>query len=539
MNFPEKVHPARVLSHLYTFLGRSEKLGLSGRHSRDVGILTTSKLYKVQGKVFAFTPQRFDFERNYMDCDPNLMMTTLEYGLYYLSKSWSTNGRPTISLVMGHNMLENGRMPPAMLSALKKLRAGYINGTRVVMGQYEQFLKTTCITDLSFLAAFEEGNSELLQPEVQRYLAQQLGRPMSAILSLLSESQILSSTSTTSHLLHSRRKSSIRGTIRKSRSKIDVMSSSNDMPSGSRLPRKSSELDHHRSAHPSGSGVTAGSVEEEEDEIMSIFVSSQEEREKVLSQSQYGQHEVAALVTMLIQAPSIEEQADILHYLVLCYGPRHKLYVNQLNKEIEIRDLMSTLYETALVKKNWAIVRQAAGFLGKRVEDLSKAVTDLLVRQKQVTVGLPGNELIVSLDRAALKSRDLILIIYNAYRGDESMTMLTQELLVYLSMFIQTEPELFHGMMRLRIGLIIQVMVSEVERCLKLQDNDEATDELMSLSPYEMRNLLHHIMSGREFGINKCGQHQSGYNVVSDTDRVDQVSTKRQTTFVLNDKLPL
>ena len=27
-----EVHPARVLSHLYTFLGRSEKLGLSGRH---------------------------------------------------------------------------------------------------------------------------------------------------------------------------------------------------------------------------------------------------------------------------------------------------------------------------------------------------------------------------------------------------------------------------------------------------------------------------------------------------------------------------
>ena len=179
-------------------------------------------------------------------------------------------------------------------------------------------------------------------------------------------------------------------------------------------------------------------------------------REKVLSQSQYGQHEVSSLVTMLIQAPSIEEQADILHYLVLCYGPHHKLYVNQLSKEIAIRDLMSTLYETALVKKNWAIVRQAAGFLGKRVEDLSKAVTDLLVRQKQVTVGLPlaNNEVIVS-GGAALKSRDLILIIYNAYRGDESMTMLTQELLVYLSMFIQTEPQLFHGMMRKNLITLI------------------------------------------------------------------------------------
>ena len=48
------------------------------------------------------------------------------------------------------------------------------------------------------------------------------------------------------------------------------------------------------------------------------------------------------------------------------------------NQEIEIRDLLTTLYVKALNKKNWALVRQSAGFLGKRGEDLSKAVTDLL-----------------------------------------------------------------------------------------------------------------------------------------------------------------
>ena len=88
---------------------------------------------------------------------------------------------------------------------------------------------------------------------------------------------------------------------------------------------------------------------------------------------------------MLADAPSIEEQADILHYLVLCYGTRHKFHVTQvtpvypvnqravtlsnllylqLAKDIEIRDLLRTLYEKAVVKKSWAIVRQAAGFLG-------------------------------------------------------------------------------------------------------------------------------------------------------------------------------
>ena len=41
--------------------GKNDKLGLSGRKNRDIGILTTSKLYKIQDKIFAFTPQVFSF----------------------------------------------------------------------------------------------------------------------------------------------------------------------------------------------------------------------------------------------------------------------------------------------------------------------------------------------------------------------------------------------------------------------------------------------------------------------------------------------
>ena len=93
--------------------------------------------------------------------------------------------------------------------------------------------------------------------------------------------------------------------------------------------------------------------------------------------------------------------------------------------------------------------------LGKRVEDLSKAVTDLLVRQKQVTVGVPPiHEKTIT---APLPAQELRALINKAYGDDESTAMLTQELLVYLAMFIRTEPQLFHEMLRLRVGLLIQV----------------------------------------------------------------------------------
>lgn len=53
---------------------------------------------------------------------------------------------------------------------------------------------------------------------------------------------------------------------------------------------------------------------------------------------------------------------------------------------VTVRTLLKGLYEKACQQKLWGLVRHTAGMLGKRVEDLAKAITDLLVRQKQVSV---------------------------------------------------------------------------------------------------------------------------------------------------------
>ena len=80
-------------------------------------------------------------------------------------------------------------------------------------------------------------------------------------------------------------------------------------------------------------------------------------------------------------------------------------------------------------------------------------------------------------------------------------------------------------MLRLRLGLIIQVMITEMARCLKIVDKDEAADELMSLSPFEMRNLLHCIMSGIEFGVTPSDDSvQSGYKIVIESNQLGKVS---------------
>ena len=77
-------------------------------------------------------------------------------------------------------------------------------------------------------------------------------------------------------------------------------------------------------------------------------------------------------------------------------------------------------------------------------------------------MGLPGGggEEVISHPLAALELRDLI---YSVHRADISAAVLTMELLCYLAMFIRTEPHLFHGMIRIRVGLIIQAIETIVQ----------------------------------------------------------------------------
>lgn len=43
-------------------------------------------------------------------------------------------------------------------------------------------------------------------------------------------------------------------------------------------------------------------------------------------------------------------------------------------------------------------------------------------------------------------------------------------------------------------------MATELARTIKC-DKELAFEHLMNLSPFEMKNLLHHIMSGKEFNV--------------------------------------
>ncbi|XP_017870384.1 PREDICTED: probable phosphorylase b kinase regulatory subunit alpha isoform X8 [Drosophila arizonae] len=530
---PIEVQPARVLSHLYTYLGRNRKLGLSGRKSRDVGILSTSKLYSLKDRIFAFTPQHIDYEEYYTTRDPDLLASNFTTNLGFLTNNWRHMlGRPTITLMATHYMLDQDKIPLAMIQTMRKLKSGYINGTRVMLGNLKDFLNTSAITDLSFLGSTEDGYPDRLHPDVQTYLDEHLLRSFSNRSTMnLRGGQL--------RPRHLRRRMSCKGAIKKTRS-INVDSDNLGMEGPTPLTERRLSsivpppwLQPNKQGHvstfattpeegPSSPPQLGGDLGLRENiypmdpqhsrsaiDRRSEFVRQQEITvPKILIQrhrvdTNFADTEVDELIAMLRETENLEEQGDILQYLVDTQGLDFNTGMLEEGRVVTIRDLLKGLYEKACQEKLWGLVRHTAGMLGKRVEDLGKAVTDLLVRQKQVTVGMPpNNEHTIT---APLPEVELRQLIHDAYGDDESTAMLTQELMVYLAMFIRTEPQLFHEMLRLRVGLIIQVMAKELSRTLNC-DGEAASEHLLNLSPFEMKNLLYHILSGKEFAVSSVAR---------------------------------
>ncbi|KAM7350190.1 putative phosphorylase b kinase regulatory subunit alpha isoform 4-T4 [Cochliomyia hominivorax] len=591
---PIEVQPARVLSHLYTYLGRNRKLGLTGRKSRDVGILSTSKLYSLKDRIFAFTPQHIDYEEYYTTRDPDLLASNFTTNLAFLTNNWRHMlGRPTITLMATHYMLDQDRIPLAMIQTMRKLKSGYINGTRVMLGNLKDFLNTSAITDLSFLGSTEDGYPDRLHPDVQTYLDEHLLRSFSHRNTMnLRGGQL--------RPRHLRRRMSCKGAIKKTRS-INVDSDNLGMEGPTPLTERrlssvvpppwlqanqqtqlntftvTTETTGNNNNNNSNPVKTEVLIREN---IYPIDINHSRSAIEKRSEFARQQEKVEELIAMLRETENLEEQGDILQYLVDTQGldfntaglglkqksssssssspvidptlvedsvvdelafkntankpplpPSALLLVpddstssttnnnntNNINvinsshtegmleegRVVTVRDLLKGLYEKACQQKLWGLVRHTAGMLGKRVEDLAKAVTDLLVRQKQVTVGMPpNNEFTIT---APLPEADLRQLIHDTYGDDESTAMLTQELMVYLAMFIRTEPQLFHEMLRLRVGLIIQVMAKELSRTLNC-DGEAASEHLLNLSPFEMKNLLYHILSGKEFAVSSVAR---------------------------------
>ncbi|XP_061862943.1 phosphorylase b kinase regulatory subunit alpha, skeletal muscle isoform isoform X5 [Colius striatus] len=475
--YPIRVQPARILSHIYARLGRNKQMCLTGRPYRHMGVLGTSKLYKIRKNIFSFTPQFIDQQQFYLALDNKMIVEMLRTDLSYLCSRWRMTGRPTITFPVSHTMLDEtgSNVHPTVLATLRKLQDGYFGGARIQTGKLSEFLTTSCRTHLSFMDPGPEADT---YDEVAQYLDHLLQRTV--------PQSNLPPTAQPGGL------SRFRAAVHTTRDLISLATKAKDLHVqnvGMYVPSKI-----FQASQQSVKLLSSPHQHDVEGKSHALYA------EMNLPHDQDGNVDCKALVDQLRVCPTLQEQADILYMLHILKGPE---WHTGLDSEPgpTVKELLTELYVRVGDTRQWALIRYISGILKKKVEALDEACTDLLSHQKHLTVGLPPEPREKTIS-APIPYEELVRLIDEASEKNLSVAILTQEIMVYLAMYMRTQPALFAEMFRIRIGLIIQVMATELAHSLRCSAG-EATENLMNLSPSDMKSLLYHILSGKEFGVEK------------------------------------
>jgi phosphorylase kinase alpha/beta subunit len=402
---PKQVEPIQVrqtkeLSAIYTQIGRNDQLGLTGRPVRRLRSLTTSRVFKIRDEAIVFLPSFLDRQEFYLTLDYHFLVSKIKSEIAHIHRHWYQLGRPTVTLMLTHTMLETGR--EALLELMKELRDGHCNNTPVQLGNLKQLMLTAGTERIDFMHDFE-----------------------------FTESPVTGAVETRSYLAYN--------------------------------PEKTWSLGH-----------------------------TQEFKLELETNTQL-------LLTSLRGSENLYEQIELLHTLIRLKGLSFDTGFGGAEETVQVVDLLNEVYtkagESSQSKIQWAVIRHAAGLLDKVDISLSDAVTDILVRQKQIAVGKAYSEdSIISRPGSYTEVMDKI----RQFCGEDVRDrVLTQEVLIYLGLLIKAEPQLFKGLLTLRVSYFILLLTSELARELQVTQN-EAYEYLMQLSPFEIKNRLRQVLAEYE-----------------------------------------
>ncbi|NMG19728.1 glycoside hydrolase family 15 protein [Brasilonema bromeliae] len=395
---PKQVEPIQVrqaddLSAIYTQVGRNDKLGLTGRPVRRLRSLTTSKIFRIRGETVVFLPSFLDAQVFYLTLDYHFLVYQIKSELAYIQKYWIDLGRPILTLMLTHTMLETGS--EALLALMQELKEGVCNGVRVKLGRLNQLMLTAGTQRIDFLQEDFEYSLSSIKDAAPRC----------------------------SYLIYN--------------------------PEGNWLLKHTQEF--------------------------------QMECETNLG----------LLLSSLHSSDNLYEQIELLQTLVRLEGLEFDTGFGGPGRPVTVADLLDEVYTKAGDSGVWAVVRRAAGLRQMSDIGLSDVVTSIVVRGKQIAVGKAYSE--DSLITLPLSHSEIVEKINDFCREDISDRVLTQEILIYLSALIKTEPELFKGLLTFRVGYMILLITSELVQELSLTQ-DEAYEHLMQLSPLEVKTRVRQVL---------------------------------------------
>ncbi|XP_052816202.1 phosphorylase b kinase regulatory subunit beta-like isoform X2 [Mya arenaria] len=186
------------------------------------------------------------------------------------------------------------------------------------------------------------------------------------------------------------------------------------------------------------------------------------------------------LIQMFRCTESLEAQAQLLKLLLHREGPNYTFEGQSVSRRLD------QLVTRAGLHKQWGVVRLCSALLRKLVDSLAPSITSILVRGKQLTVGVFGHEEEV-LDKPVSPNEIKSILYSKCMPYNICQAVLQQELILAIGKHIATMPETYDGILKIRIGWFVRAMEMEMEL-------EEDHVPVTSLSPYQVKQLLMNII---------------------------------------------
>lgn len=395
---PHEVEPVQIWSStelikVYQFLGVNDKIGLTGRPSRPVGSLGTSKVYRICGMTVLCYPLIFEVSDFYLYRDMALLIDDIKTELQFVGKYWRLSGRPTVCLLIREEHMRDPQFKE-MLDLLAMLKKGYCDGMKVRIGRLQNLISSSCIEHLDFL-------------------------------------------------------------------------NQNDLPENENA---FAQINHEYIGYQSLTDVPKAQSYSEDKFNCDI----------------YKNKPTFEILDVLRKTESIYSLCQLWGILFNREGPYYE--VNGLN----VSQALTQLYHRAGSLRYWRAVRYCSSLLHHIVDSISPFITTVLVNGKELTVGVIGHkETVFDKPMTPAEIQEVMYTTVQPY--DVIQAVLQQEVVLYCGRLIATNPDMFRGILKIRVGWVLEAMR------IDLQNSGQQNIDLDNLSPFQVRILLQRVLTVREW----------------------------------------
>ncbi|CAI4231872.1 unnamed protein product [Auanema sp. JU1783] len=148
---------------------------------------------------------------------------------------------------------------------------------------------------------------------------------------------------------------------------------------------------------------------------------------------------------------------------------------------VTIKARMERLYRRACQLRLWYVVRYSAGILKKTINSLSPAITNMLVRGKQVTIGLnQGKEVCIS---HPIAPSELAELFFSCCPTDcPQASVMQQELIIACSDLISQSSSAFDGVLTVRLSWLMDAVQMLLHFISKESKSAKSFDDKFALS---------------------------------------------------------